>query len=140
MIYSIWHSNHDIIYFCSLLQKYKIELLIDVRKTPFSRYNPHFNKKWLELTLNNLWINYKHFYWLWWWHDTTEEYQINFSKEINELIQLQKNQRTCIMCSEWDPRILKTRKYECHRLCLLTPVLADQDIEVVHILPNWDLI
>src|SRR5438876_269392 len=42
-IFSIGHSNRSIQAFIKLLQQHNIEILIDVRSSPYSRYVPHFN-------------------------------------------------------------------------------------------------
>ena len=47
-LYSIGHSNHSIEKFISLLDENGIEQLVDVRTSPYSRYNPQFNKENLQ--------------------------------------------------------------------------------------------
>ena len=42
-VYTIGHSNHTLETFLGLLQSHHIEVLIDTRSSPFSRYAPHFN-------------------------------------------------------------------------------------------------
>src|SRR5262245_39427046 len=41
-IYSIGHSNHPIEKFLRLLEQHRIELLVDVRSVPASRFAPQF--------------------------------------------------------------------------------------------------
>ena len=43
-IYSIGHGNKTIEDFIVELKTYNIEFLIDVRTTPYSKWNPHFNQ------------------------------------------------------------------------------------------------
>ena len=43
-VYTIGHSNHTLEVFVGLLQSHHIEVLIDTRSAPFSRYAPHFNR------------------------------------------------------------------------------------------------
>jgi hypothetical protein len=40
ILYSIGHSNAEISAFLGLLTRYRIELLIDTRSQPYSRYAP----------------------------------------------------------------------------------------------------
>ena len=43
-VFTIGHSTHPIEHFVALLQQHGIEVLADVRSTPFSRFNPQFNR------------------------------------------------------------------------------------------------
>jgi uncharacterized protein (DUF488 family) len=42
-IYSIGHSNQPMEAFLELLNKHRVQALIDVRSHPYSRFVPHFN-------------------------------------------------------------------------------------------------
>jgi len=44
-IYSIGHSSHEIPAFLKLLKDNTVQVIADVRSTPYSRYVPRFNKK-----------------------------------------------------------------------------------------------
>src|SRR5258708_11449332 len=46
-IFSIGHSNHPIVHFLGLLARHDIAALADVRSTPYSRFNPQFNRETL---------------------------------------------------------------------------------------------
>ena len=59
-IYTIGHSTHTEKEFSTLLKKYKIELLIDVRSFPGSKYVPQFNKENMEIWLPKEDIKYLH--------------------------------------------------------------------------------
>jgi uncharacterized protein (DUF488 family) len=41
-MYSIGHSRHSIERFLELLELHRIEVLVDVRSMPYSRFSPHF--------------------------------------------------------------------------------------------------
>ena len=47
-VYTIGHSNHTMETFLNLLHGQQIEVLIDTRSSPFSRYAPQFNKDSLK--------------------------------------------------------------------------------------------
>ena len=47
-IWTIGHSNHPLETFLDLLAKHRIEVLVDVRSSPYSRYASHFNKAAIE--------------------------------------------------------------------------------------------
>lgn len=58
-LFTIGHSNLSIEAFISLLQRYGITAIADVRSHPYSRYLPHFNKSELEVALQNVGIEYR---------------------------------------------------------------------------------
>ena len=43
-IFTIGHSNHEIQRFIDLLKSNEIEVLVDIRSSPYSRFAPQFNK------------------------------------------------------------------------------------------------
>ncbi len=57
-LYTIGHSRHPIDKFIQLLVDHRIEVLVDVRSTPFSRFNPQFNKNTLQQALEKQHITY----------------------------------------------------------------------------------
>ncbi|MDR0484043.1 MAG: DUF488 domain-containing protein [Alphaproteobacteria bacterium] len=60
MIYTIGHSNIEIDYFLSVLKKYEINILCDIRIAPYSAYVPHFNKEKLADSCKKVGIMYIH--------------------------------------------------------------------------------
>ena len=57
-IYTIGYGNRSIQTFIQLLKKYQIDILIDVRSVPQSRFLPDYNSKRLELHLINHHLKY----------------------------------------------------------------------------------
>jgi uncharacterized protein (DUF488 family) len=57
---TIGHSNHPFPKFLEMLQAHKVELLLDVRTVPRSRYNPQFNRDVLPQSLEAAGIAYEH--------------------------------------------------------------------------------
>lgn len=57
-IFTIGHSTHPIDEFVQILKKYKIQLLVDIRSIPRSRYVPQFNKENLSTALLKEGIDY----------------------------------------------------------------------------------
>ena len=47
-IYTIGHSSHDLLTFFSLLKRYNIDEIIDIRRSPRSSRYPHFNSDQLK--------------------------------------------------------------------------------------------
>lgn len=47
-VFTIGHSNHAYETFFRLLASHSVQVLIDVRSAPYSKYVPHFNKRQIE--------------------------------------------------------------------------------------------
>lgn len=141
-IYSIGHGNKNIEQFIDELKVYNIEYLVDVRTTPYSKWNPHFNKNDLIYKLKENDIGYiflgdkigglpsdKSCY--------TEDGKIDyillkdkefFKEGLDRLINANtKNIKVATMCSETKPE-------ECHRSKLIGKELLLLDIDMKHIL------
>lgn len=139
-IYTIGHSNHEFDRFLALLRYQGIELLVDVRSSPYSRYVPQANRETLAGALIRKGIGY-----LFMGEKlggkpdgVVVDYDelrasSSFQQGITELIALAVERRVAIMCSEGDHR-------RCHRHLLITPTLLDQDAAVVHIQPDGSLV
>lgn len=139
-IYTIGHSNHQAEEFLALLRQHDIELVADVRSSPYSRYVPQANRDSLSRTLEPASIAYR------WLGDRLggkpqgrnadyDELRGDpaFRQGIVHLLALAAEQRTVIMCAEGDHR-------QCHRHQLITPVLVEQGIRVLHIQPDGTLV
>jgi len=59
-LWTIGHSTRPIEDFIGLLQSHRIQLLVDVRTTPYSRHNPQFNQDALDKSLQDSGIQYRH--------------------------------------------------------------------------------
>jgi uncharacterized protein (DUF488 family) len=139
-VYSIGHSNQSVKAFLELLRTHGIQMLIDVRSSPYSKYVPHFNSSALAATVPQDNIKYlfmgdelggrpngDEFY------DAQHHVLYShvaasavFLNGISRLKELARASRVAIMCSEEDPAI-------CHRHLLVSRVLAEQGITVLHI-------
>lgn len=155
-IYTIGHSNVPAYKIVELLKSQGIEVLVDVRSSPYSKHVSQFNREMIQSVLNQAGIDYKfageylggrpkdptcyksgqlptgHVDFL---HEvdypavmTKEWYQ----KGINRLLEIAADSRTAIMCSEEDPA-------RCHRQHLISQTLLHIGIEVLHIRGNGQL-
>ena len=52
-IYTIGHSNYSIERFVEMLKKFKIDVVVDIRGTPYSKYNVQYDKEKLQETLRS---------------------------------------------------------------------------------------
>jgi len=139
-IYTVGHSNHEAGAFLALLKQHGIELLADVRSSPYSRYVPQANREVLARAVEQASIGYR------WLGDRLggkpEGAIVDYDKMraspafqqgLTELLALAQQQRTAIMCSEGDYQ-------KCHRYKLITPAVADHGVHVLHILPDGSLV
>lgn len=59
-IYTVGHSTRTHEQLVALLRAHHVERLIDIRKIPYSRYNPQFNREQLATTMPHAGIIYEH--------------------------------------------------------------------------------
>lgn len=140
-VFSVGHSNHTLDHLLSLLKEHEIEVLIDVRSAPYSRYSPQFNRENVAGFLDEHSIRYEflgrqlggrpddpecydeagHVI-----YDRLEDTR-EFQEGIDELQWLLTERRTlCVMCSEEDPAV-------CHRAMSVGHVLNGLGIRVLHV-------
>jgi uncharacterized protein (DUF488 family) len=139
-IYSVGHSNHAAEEFIALLREYGVELVVDVRSSPYSRYVPQANRQALTRTLEAAGIAYR------WAGDRlggkpggeVADYEAlqdsaAFREGVADLVALAAERPTAMMCAEGDHR-------RCHRHKLITPALLAQNVRVLHIQPDGTLV
>ncbi|MCE2529274.1 MAG: DUF488 domain-containing protein [Acidimicrobiia bacterium] len=139
-LFSIGHSTHPIEVFVELLRGHEVESVADVRSTPFSRFNPQFNRHALERDLHAAGVRYlflgeelggrpdgDRFY--------DQEGHVlygrmaespRFESGLSRLVDRAEASRVAVMCSEEDPA-------GCHRFLLITRVLHLRGTGVAHI-------
>ena len=57
-IYTIGHSNYSMERFIEMLRQFNIDVVVDIRGTPYSKYNTQYNKEALNNTLKDLGFRY----------------------------------------------------------------------------------
>ncbi|MFC1523024.1 DUF488 family protein [Elusimicrobiota bacterium] len=145
-IYSVGHSNHTFDKLISLLKEQNIQVLVDVRSSPYSKYSPHFNYEQVKGKMPSYGIEY-HFKGKSLGGMPQDEqiydedgrvlyYKLagkeDFLADIEWLRKLAQDNRVAIMCSEENPA-------SCHRRLLLGRVLRKHDIQLSHIRGNGDV-
>lgn len=128
LIFSIGHSNRTFNDLVSVLKRYGVETLADIRTYPRSKRNPHFDREALETDLPSSGIGYV-------WirelggmrEDGYENYMstAGFEEGFNMLMTVARERMTAFMCSELDWR-------NCHR-SFVSHALHSRGWEVVHI-------
>jgi uncharacterized protein (DUF488 family) len=146
-LYTIGYGNRTLENFISLLQKYDIKILVDVRTTPFSRFRPQFNKLSILRTLEERGIQYIHkgaelggkpaeiknvIYEVYNIHQEKRK-SITYLQGISFLEQgLEMDCKMAIMCCELDYK-------NCHRYSLVGEDISNRGWEVLHIDKNGEL-
>ena len=139
-VLTIGHSNHTMERFVELLRANKVQVLVDVRSSPYSRYSAHFCRDALEALLSRAGIRYAFMgremggrpddNSLYDEAGRVDYAQVAatplFGEATDRLLSESPLERTVLMCSEEDP-------LKCHRFLLIARVLADRGTVVWHI-------
>jgi hypothetical protein len=145
-LYTIGHSNHPLDTFLGLLDAHDIQVLVDVRSQPYSKYTPHFASRPLKAAVTAREILYLYLgKELGGRPDGAEFYDADghvrydlvaqsplFLDGIARLEQGIHRYRVAVMCAEEDPA-------GCHRRLLIGRVLAARGTTVLHIRADGSL-
>lgn len=139
-LFSIGHGNKSIDEFIEELKSFDIAYLVDVRTSPYSKWNPHFNQSAIQNSLEGIGIRYVYM------GDVLgglpsdsscyTNGRIDYTKMAGKetflsglerlLVANQKNIRLAIMCSESEPDM-------CHRSKLIGQELIKRNVVLQHI-------
>jgi uncharacterized protein (DUF488 family) len=139
-VHTLGHSRHTIERFIELAKSHGVDLIVDVRGQPFSRFDPHFNRERFKTALTAAGIGYewrgealsgrpksREFYGpdggvLW---EKLQSWPA-LHAGLDEVLDLAHGASIALVCAEEDP-------LNCHRRFLLTAPLERLGAEVVHI-------
>ena len=157
ILYTIGHSNILASRLIDLLKQHDIRILVDVRSSPYSQYSPQFNRENLKKTVMEAGLEYKFAgeflggrpkdpscYKNQQVPDGKAEYlqlvdyptvmtKDWFKKGINRLIEISREGRTAILCSEENPA-------HCHRHHLIGKYLLQTGVKVWHIRGDGNMV
>jgi uncharacterized protein (DUF488 family) len=139
-IFTIGHSNHQLEIFLDLLDRHGIEVLVDIRSIPYSKFAPQYDKANLKENITGAGLKFlfmgkelggrpdgQEFYDAAGRANYAKIAQSDLFKEgISRLETGMKQYRVVIMCSEENPE-------HCHRHLLIARVLLEKGIAVKHI-------
>jgi uncharacterized protein (DUF488 family) len=142
-VFSIGHGKHSREALLERLTRAEVSYLVDVRSTPYSRYQPDFSREPLERFLRDNGVRYVFMGDLLGgrpqddscYTDGKVDYTKTRAKEffvrgIGRLKEAYSQGLTiCLLCSESQPS-------QCHRAKLVGAALADEGINVLHLLPD----
>lgn len=143
-LYTIGHSNHEIDHFVNLLKMNGINVVVDVRSTPYSQYTTQFNQNEIKKALKDNGIGYIHMgeefgarredrslY------DEDGKLSFELTKKTDAFRNgirrvedgLEKGYRIAFMCTEKHPE-------DCHRCILVGKAFSDMGYDVENILED----
>lgn len=149
VVLTIFHSTRTIEDFISLLRKYDVQKVVDIRTIPRSRHNPQFNREELPNSLKAAGISYVHMPGLGGLRHSVRDspnagwrnlsfrgfadymQKEEFEKSLEELVEQAKTERLALMCAEALP-------WRCHR-SLIADALLVRGVHVEHILSPTSL-
>jgi hypothetical protein len=156
IIYTIGHSNISAKKIIELLKLHHIEVVVDVRSSPYSQYVAQFNREMFQVVLQRQGLDYKfageylggrpkdptcykngqipkgHADFLQLVDYPAVMTKDWYQKGIRHLLKIAREKPTAIMCSEEDPA-------HCHRQHLISQTLLQLGIEVLHIRSDGSL-
>ena len=139
-IFTVGHSNHSPEVLLELLTHHGVEVVVDVRSSPYARYATHFNKEPLENYLRGRGLKYLFLGDILGGRPEGGEFYDSqgcvlygrlaesaaFSGGIRRLLHGVEVSCIALLCGEEDPS-------ECHRRLLLGRVLMERGVGVFHI-------
>ena len=146
-IYTIGHSNYTVEKLIDMLKHYNINCVVDIRGTPYSKYNVQFDKETIRYTLSKAGFIYiymakelaakrinKQSY--------NDEGYSDFEKVINEKEFLEGIERLKNGCNKGYNIALLGAMQEpirCHRSILVGKALRKAGFDVKHILDDYSI-
>ncbi len=139
-ILTIGHSNHPIEKLLDLLQASAVEVVVDTRSQPYSKYTVHFNREALQSSVAGAGMKYLYLGRELGGRPEGSEYYDSeghvlyakvadsrlFGEGIERVLAGSERYRVALLCAEEDPR-------DCHRRLLISRVLAGRGVLIRHI-------
>lgn len=138
-VFTIGHSNLEFTRFAALLKQHDVQAVADVRSSPYSQYNPQFNREPLRRALGEHGVSYVFLGEELGARRSEPECYVNgradyaqiaqtpaFRHGLERIIQGATKMRVAMMCAEKDP-------LDCHRCILVSPLLRERGLDILHI-------
>lgn len=145
VLFTIGHSTHEWPAFAALLRQHGVTAIADVRSSPFSRFNPQFNRETLSQSLKDERIAYVFLGRELGARRSEPECYVGrqaryerivrsplFNEGLERLRVGLRTHRIAMLCAEKDP-------ITCHRMVLVCKAMRDEPILIQHILEDGTL-
>jgi uncharacterized protein (DUF488 family) len=146
-IFTVGHSHIPLARFIELVRLHDVDTLIDARSQPHSRFAPQFNRRALQMSLEQAGLAYRYLGDKLGGRPKDSQYHLPGGKTdylrlaqaplyregLRELRQEAEQSHVAVMCAEADFR-------KCHRYWLITRSLLNEGVEVHHILHSGELV
>lgn len=126
-LFSIGYGNRPVTEFLALLEDHRIDVLVDVRSVPFSRFHPEYAREALKANVEGQGLVYA------WMGDTlggkcggAAPSNVAFRSALRRLALMGTDRRVAFLCAELRPEA-------CHRVRIVGAAFADNGIAVAHI-------
>ncbi len=140
ILYTVGHSSHSFEEFAELLSRQKIDVVVDTRSAPYSRYAPQFDREILQRTLSKSGLKYLFLGGdlggrpqKWEYYDSQGHVVYgriksdpSFSSGIERLERGITEFRVALMCGEENPA-------RCHRRLLIGRTMVERGHQIMHI-------
>lgn len=144
VLYTIGHSTHPLEDFIGLLRRHGIEVICDVRSSPYSRHNPQYNRENLIPELKSADVKYVFLGKELGPRSDRPSCYVNgkvsyrrlantgvFAAGLNRLREGMRQYRVALLCAEKDPAT-------CHRTILICRELR-KEADILHILDDGEI-
>jgi uncharacterized protein (DUF488 family) len=139
-VLTIGHSNHTVEHFLSLLKAHEVQVVVDTRSQPYSKYATQFDHEVLKLALQDAGIRYLYLGRELGGRPEGDEFYDGdghvlydrvaatslFQEGLSRLERGIREYKVALLCAEENPAA-------CHRRLLVGRVLVDRGIQVEHI-------
>jgi len=150
LIYTIGHSTRTQQELVALLRLYEVTTLVDIRRVPYSRHNPQFNREEMDRTIPEAGLRYEHLTELGGVKPSREVIDRArscsersrgfatymgtppFKRGIEHVLRLAEREQIALMCAEADPS-------HCHRFWVADALVVRPGVTVRHIVGPDDL-
>lgn len=139
-LFTIGHSTSDVVSFVAKLSAHNVDVVVDVRSSPYSRRFPQYSKDSLRASLTASGIKYLFLGTELGARRTEQTCYVNgvaeyeliarlpaFQEGVTRVVRGARDYRVALMCAEHDP-------LTCHRTILVCRALKDQIPDIRHIL------
>ena len=138
--FTLGHSNHAIEDWLALLVRHGVDVVVDIRSSPYSKYAPHFDKELMQRSLEKAGIRYLYLGAELGGRPANQAYydasghvlygrlcgDAAFKAAIVRLESGMERYRVALLCGEEDPA-------HCHRRLLIGRVLTERGHTMLHI-------